>query len=82
MREVYNTVLNYTHFLDEKMKLQSALLHACTGDASPEASALCQFILNSSTSIYIQEIQDLMKKENGLCMNVYKTQVDQLEAGH
>ena len=22
-----------------------------------------------------------MKKENGLCMNVYKTQVDQLEAG-
>src|SRR5260370_38079718 len=74
-------VLNYTCFLDEKRKLESAILHAHTGDASPEALALHQFILNSSTSIYSQKIQDLMKKDNGLHMNMYKMQVDQLEAG-
>ena len=57
------------------------MLQTHTSDASPEASALCQFIFGSSVLICSQEMQGLMKKENGLQMSAHKTQVDQLEAG-
>ena len=59
-----STLLNYKQFLDEKLKLESAMLQTHTSDASPEASALRQFILGSSVLICSQEMQDLMKKEN------------------
>ncbi len=63
-----STILNYKHFLDEKLKLESAILHTRTGDVSPEALALHQFILDSSMLIYSREMQSLMERENGLHM--------------
>ncbi len=76
-----STLLNHKCFLDEKLKLESAILHKYTGDASPEALALHQFILESSALIYSGEVQGLMGKDNGLHMSAYKMWVDQLEAG-
>ncbi len=55
-----STILNYKHFLDEKLKLESAIMHTPTGDVSPEALALHLFILDSSMLIYCHGTTSLL----------------------